>query len=104
MHDYGQHPYWQYAGDGHPFIWLLLILIFAALVVAVVVFVFRRLAPPQGFARFAHAAAGPHEDALTIVRMRYARGEIDREQYLQTTADLGGAGHTADPPLDAPTA
>jgi len=38
--------------------------------------------------------------------MRYARGEIDRDQFLQTAADLGGAGTypVAEPPPDAPTA
>lgn len=29
-------------------------------------------------------------DALALVRLRYARGEIDRDTFLQTTADLGG--------------
>jgi hypothetical protein len=38
--------------------------------------------------------------------MRYARGEIDRDQFLQTTADLGGTatGPVAEPPPGAPTA
>lgn len=29
-------------------------------------------------------------DPLAHVRMRYARGDISREEYLQTTRDLGG--------------
>jgi hypothetical protein len=32
------------------------------------------------------------------VRMRYARGELDREQYLQASRDLGGI-----PEEEAPT-
>jgi uncharacterized membrane protein len=104
MNGYAQHPYWQHAGHGHPFLWLLFLVIFAFLVGAVAIIAARRLAGrPQGFARF--APAGPAEDALSIVRMRYARGEIDRDQFLQATADLGGTANApvAEPPPDAPT-
>ena len=39
-----------------------------------------------------HAPIGQKtgEDALELLRLRYARGEIDRETFLQTNADLGG--------------
>jgi uncharacterized membrane protein len=40
-------------------------------------------------------ASGP----LEIVRMRYARGELSRDDYLQATRDLGG-----EPADEAPTA
>ncbi len=30
-------------------------------------------------------------DPLEMLRMRYARGEIGRDEYLQARADLGGA-------------
>ena len=36
-------------------------------------------------------------EPLEIIRRRYAQGEIDREQYLQATQDLGG-GPVADAP------
>jgi uncharacterized membrane protein len=51
----------------------------------------------------AAAAAGPvlppraGDDALTVLRMRYAKGEIEREQYLLATADLGGEAETETP-------
>lgn len=52
----------------------------------------------------AAAAAGPvlppraGDDALAVLRMRYAKGEIERDQYLQATADLGGEAKPPPPP------
>jgi uncharacterized membrane protein len=60
-----------------------------------------------GRGRPAVAAAGPvlppraGDDALAVLRMRYARGEIERDQYLQATADLGGETETEPPPPPA---
>ena len=44
------------------------------------------------------------DSALATLRMRYARGEISRSDYLQTTADLGGppVPLPPDPPPTAP--
>jgi len=39
-------------------------------------------------------------DPLTHVRMRYANGEISREEYRQVTNDLGG---TPEPAPEEPT-
>jgi uncharacterized membrane protein len=102
-----QHPYWEHAGNGHPVVWMLFFLLLAVLVGVIAAFIFRRLAARQaGALRFVPALGGPAADALGIVRLRYARGEIDREQFLQATADLGGSGGdtAAEPPFDAPTA
>ncbi len=38
-------------------------------------------------------------DPLEVVRMRYARGELSRDDYVQATRDLGGT-----PADEAPTA
>jgi len=59
------------------------------LVVAGVVFV------AWFFARLARAsrqeqAPPPREDALEVLRKRYARGEISREQYQEIRRDLEG--------------
>jgi putative membrane protein len=35
-------------------------------------------------------APGSRSDALATLEGRYARGEIDREEYLQKRKDLGG--------------
>jgi uncharacterized membrane protein len=55
---------------------------------------FRFAGPPPG--RFVMHRRGPR-DPLAHVRMRYARGDISRDEYLQTTRDLGGE------PEEAPT-
>ena len=48
------------------------------------------------------AASVPRPDgALEEVRLRYARGEIGREEFLQRAADLGPAGPEATPPQAA---
>ncbi len=104
-------PYWEHASNGHSFVWLLLLLIVALVAGVVAALVFRRLADRRpGTLRLA-PAGGPVEDVLGVVRLRYARGEIEREQFLQTVSDLGGAGAypsveqpTAEHPPDAPTA
>jgi hypothetical protein len=44
-------------------------------------------------------ASVPGPQPLDVVRMRYARGELSRDDYLQATRDLGGA-----PADEAPTA
>lgn len=50
--------------------------------------------PPQGpFAMSPPPAPGwgiHHDDALNAARVRYARGEIDREQYFRVVEDLTG--------------
>ncbi len=52
----------------------------------------------------AAATAGPAlpsrrgDDPLAVLRMRYAKGEIEREQYLQASADLGGGDESEPPP------
>jgi putative membrane protein len=80
-------------GVGHPFLALLLVLAIVALVCLAVVWAFRlrRAARPSAPA----AGALLRDPALESVRMRYARGEIGRDEFLQASADLGA-------PLAAP--
>jgi uncharacterized membrane protein len=91
-----QYPYWEHTGHGdHGWEWLVALVLFALIVGVVAALVVRWLAARQARAQalpLVPAAVGPADDALGTVRMRYARGEIDREQFLQATADLGGAG------------
>lgn len=47
--------------------------------------------PPPGW--------GPaRDDALNTARIRYARGELDREQYFRVVEDLTGVPRPASPP------
>jgi uncharacterized membrane protein len=54
-----------------------------------------------GFGPWGPPAGGPRGDkALAILRHRYARGEISRDDYLKAREDLGAP---PEPPEDAPT-
>jgi putative membrane protein len=99
-------------GDG--FFWVngLIWLLFLVIVAVGVVFVVRALS---------HRPAGPHHwvgpwngpptpqnsAALTELDLRYARGEIERSDYLQRRADLlgqpGPAPGTSPPPASGST-
>lgn len=100
--------------NAHPWWWLVLgrivpFLILAALV-GLVVWAFMRLSRDRalvaagvGGAMAVPPGAGsaPRPDAaLDQVRMRYARGEIGREDFLRLSRDLGG--HPPDVGGDAP--
>jgi uncharacterized membrane protein len=101
-HGHGNGFYWQEgAGRAHDgwsggplhFIVLLLLL---ALLVGGVVWLVRRLAPAAGAAVVPAAApaavAAPAADpAVAALRMRYARGEVSREDFQNALADLTGA-------------
>jgi uncharacterized membrane protein len=61
-------------------------------VVFVVLVALAAYALVRGFRPAVPAAVAPPEgDALAVLRLRYARGEISRDEYLQATTDLGGA-------------
>lgn len=95
----GFAPYAEHAHNGHPFLWLLFLVVLAIVVGFAGAFVFNRLAGRRAsWPSPAGVAGAPAGDALTIVRLRYARGEIDREQFLQATADLGGASPGSEAP------
>ncbi len=55
-------------------------------------------APVQAAAYVPPAAS--RSDALDILKMRYAKGEITRDEYLTMSSDLNGAGV---PPSESPT-
>ena len=81
-------------GDGHHGAGTLGWVIFALqllMLVALAVLLIRafRFAGPSPQQQFMLHRRGPR-DPLAHVRMRYARGDISREEYLQTTRDLGG--------------
>lgn len=87
---YPGHPYFEvhHSGPG-AFGWLLMVLL-AILLAALIGLVVQHLLERRAAASAQAVAPASQEDALALVRLRYARGEIDRETYLQTTADLSG--------------
>ena len=46
--------------------------------------------------------AGRGDEALEALRLRYARGEVSREEFIQASEDLGGAPTPPAPPPEPP--
>jgi uncharacterized membrane protein len=110
----GNGFYWQEAPHhGHdgwwdgPFHAILFLLLIALLIVGIV-WLLRRLfpaltipatAPALAQAQAAAIAADP---AVAALRMRYAKGEVSREDFQNALTDLTGAGSAEPWPGDAP--
>ncbi len=81
------------APGAHPWVHLVLTVLVLAAIVAGVVLIVRSWRqhplPPR-------AAWGQPSPAVHELDMRYARGELDRDDYLQRRADI--LGHGAVPP------
>lgn len=67
---------------------LIMILVLALLIVAVVLLVRWASGPWPGAPAAQHVPPG--RTPLDILNDRYARGEIEREEYLQRRKDIGG--------------
>jgi hypothetical protein len=52
----------------------------------------------HGHRHFAFAGAGPRHDPLDVLRWRYARGELGRDDFLQGVGDLTAHGGPPPPP------
>jgi putative membrane protein len=81
------HPWWQ--GLLGTLLPLLLLLGLAALVVWAVLRVSDRR-PPAALTSPPPWPARPADNALELARLRYARGEMSREEFLQVSSDLQG--------------
>lgn len=94
MHHGGPQFFAHQAHNGHPGFWLLC-LVLLALLFAVAVYGLLRLSGrgPTGTTPAGRPPTG--DAALESVRLRYARGEIDRDEFTRVSTDLGG------PPLPA---
>jgi uncharacterized membrane protein len=80
------YPYMEHGGT-HLVGWLIFAVLLALLALAVVYAVTR-----TGVGARPRPALGPPahpEDPLAVLRLRYARGELTREEYLRTSEDLG---------------
>ncbi len=74
-------PLWDGWGWGHFVFGPLMMILFIATIVVVVVLIVRWLGGPGG-------GAAPTRAARDALDDRYARGEIDREEYLEKKKDL----------------
>ena len=82
-HDFAMHH------GGHGFFgWFLLFLVVALLIGLIVAYATRLLGSHSPAA--AGTAPRTGDDPVELLRLRYARGEIDRDTFVQTNADLGG--------------
>jgi putative membrane protein len=80
-------PFW--------FFWPFHGLLTLVLIVVLVVVLFRHRPTPYAYPAGTPPMPGAppvpaRSEALAILEGRYARGEIQREEYLQKKADLGG--------------
>ena len=86
--DHGRYGFMQDHHDPHVLAWLFFFLLLALVIVALAWLVLRltgRLPEQRPV-----AAATGGDAALETVRMRYARGEIDHDEFARLTAGLGG--------------
>ena len=96
MYRYGHHAH-------HPVVGILfLILVVAFLVLGVIVLV-RALRHPSGRSPVSQSgtpSAGTIDPALNELRVRYARGDIDWNEYAQRAGNLGYPPRRAPVPAD----
>jgi uncharacterized membrane protein len=92
----------DYAPHHHYVAGVLMLVLFAVLIGVIIWAVIRITRTEAG--KKAAALTGPppppaalEDPALAALRMRYAKGEIDRDEFVRTSSDLGVA-----PPPEAP--
>jgi putative membrane protein len=81
MYEHDGFWMWGFGGIFMILFWILVILAIAALV--------RWLAAPGG-PSVTGGGGGQRKRAIELLEERYARGEIDREEFQQKKADLEG--------------
>lgn len=81
------HDFFPFFGMPYGLGWVFMIL-FWILMIAGVIAIVRWLA--AGASRQQNTSSPPNKTPADIFRERYARGEIDREEFLQRLKDLNG--------------
>jgi uncharacterized membrane protein len=95
-------PGWH---DGFSLFGGLFGIMFFALFIGLLVWALLRLMSHDH--RLPHAPSGPwqpRDEALNAARMRYARGELDREEYFRVVEDLTGIPRPVEQPPAPPAA
>jgi putative membrane protein len=100
---FGYHPWWGTYGG------LIMALLFLALIVVVAWGIWRLTRMPVPAAAPVSSGGAPAwaarpDAALDQLRMRYARGEVGRDEFLQASSDLGDPGAAAASPWAEPPA
>ena len=90
------HPGGRFGGGVEVFHIIFMALLIAAVAMLVVWLVtsFRR---GQLLHEHVVPVRAPNDTALQEARMRYARGEMSRDEFLQTSTDLGGGAVLPEP-------
>lgn len=78
MMDYGGYGWHWWGWLGPIFFWLVLILV----IVAAVKYLFSAGERPRS------GGSGPSSSAVSVLEERYARGEINRDEFLQKRDDI----------------
>jgi uncharacterized membrane protein len=82
------HPrWWGFVYGVLPAV-LMIVLIVVLVILAIRLLREQRRSATRGTAPGAPVRSGT-DDAADLVRIRYARGELDRDTYLRTATDLG---------------
>jgi uncharacterized membrane protein len=102
MFRYGNHAH-------HPVVGILFLVLVAALLMLGVMVLVRMLRHPPGGAAFSHSgtpSGGTIDPALNELRIRYARGDINWDEYSQRAGNLGYplSGPGGAPPVSPPDA
>ena len=88
------HHNWWWGFWAHFIPFLFFVGLIALVVWAVVRLSGRTLVPAMASAPAGFAPAARGDAALEEVRLRYARGEMSREEFVQRSQDLGGGPET----------
>lgn len=95
---YGHRAHFDWNG-GPGIVGLIFFVVLIALAIVALIALVRMLRTPRPQTIAAVAPAARTEDgALAELRLRYARGEIDRDDFLNRLRDLGGQAPDNPPP------
>jgi putative membrane protein len=77
----------------HPLLRVVIAMLVIAVIVGLAAYIVTRVANRRARGPMMVAPTGPpmHDAALEQLRLRYARGEVTRTDYLQAATDLGAA-------------